>query len=502
MNLKILVMKRLIYITLLAGMLGGCSDFLSPTPQGELSEDLFFEEDEGETMAVNAIYARLREWDQEGFPWFVITELPSDNSDTGSELSDGSTARLNTVNNFTYDASVPELNNWWNGNYNGIGDCNLVLDRFGELNDRGRYTRSLAQAHFFRGFFYFNLVRAFGGVPLMLTIPQPGEYNKPRASADEVYDVIVKDLTYAAENLPTRQEWGTENSGRATKGTAEGLLAKVYLFRQDYENAFRYADSVISREEYGLHPDYRDLFNPNSYYSDEVMLADQFYWLSNRDNESQFVMWQGVRGFFGWGFLSPTESLANSYEAGDPRREATIFFSGDSVEGFQKIEFLPTTEPRANRKVIWPVSFWNANSFTKTNAHLYFLRFADVLLIYAEAANELGKTDEALAKLERVRLRARESVATGGSSTDILPKITERDKDRLRLLIWKDRRIELALEGHRFFDLIRADKVVPGYALEQLKADMPGTNFSAARNSVFLIPQTQIDISNGILQSN
>lgn len=103
--------------------------FLSPTPQGELSEDLFFEEDEGETMAVNAIYARLREWDQEGFPWFVITELPSDNSDTGSELSDGSTARLNTVNNFTYDASVPELNNWWNGNYNGIGDCNLVLDR-------------------------------------------------------------------------------------------------------------------------------------------------------------------------------------------------------------------------------------------------------------------------------------------------------------------------------------------------------------------------------------
>lgn len=107
----------------------------------------------------------------------------------------------------------------------------------------------------------------------------------------------MKDLTYAAENLPTRQEWGTENLGRVTKGTAEGLLAKVYLFRQDYENAFRYADSVISREEYDLHPDYRDLFNPNSYYSDEVMLGDQFYWLSNRDNESQFVMWQGIRGF-------------------------------------------------------------------------------------------------------------------------------------------------------------------------------------------------------------
>lgn len=495
-------MKKLIYITLLAGMFGGCSDFLNPTPQGELSEDLFFEEKEGESMAVNAMYARLREWDQEGFPWFVITELPSDNSNSGSELSDGSTARLNTVNNFTYDASLPELDNWWVGNYNGIGDCNLVLDHFGEFSNQSQYIRSVAQAHFFRGFFYFNLVRAFGGVPLMLTIPQPGEYNKPRATVEQVYDVIVKDLAYAAENLPTRQQWGTESLGRVTKGTAEGLLAKVYLFRQDYDNAFRYADSVITRGEYDLHPDYRDLFNPHSFYSDEVMLGDQFYWLSNRDNESEFVKWQGIRGFFGWGFLSPTESLANSYETGDPRREATIFFNGDVVEGYQPIEFLPTTDPRANKKVIWPVSYWNANSFTKTDAHLYFLRYADVLLIYAEAANELGKTDEALAKLETVRLRARNSVAAGTGNTGILPQITERNKERLRLLIWKERRIELALEGHRFFDLIRADKVVPGYALEQLKADMPTTNFSASRNSVFLIPQTQIDISDGVLQPN
>lgn len=495
-------MKKLVYIILMAGVFGGCDDFLSPTPQGKLTEDLFFGEDEGETMAVNAMYARLREWDQEGFPWFVINELPSDNSNTGSELSDGSTARLNTVNNFTYDATVPELNNWWNGNYNGVTDCNVVLDRFGAFSGEARYTRSLAQAHFFRGFFYFNLVKAFGGVPLMLSVPQPGEYNKPRATADAVYDVIVNDLTYAAQNLPTRQQWGSKDLGRTTKGTAEGLLAKVYLFRQDYQNAFRYADSVISRGEYDLHPDYRQLFNPNSYYSEEVMLADQFLWQSNRDSESQHVMWQGVRGFFGWGFLSPTLSLVNSYETGDPRLDATVFFSGDSVDGYQTIDFLPTTDPRANKKVIWPVSFWNANSFTKTNAHLYFLRYADVLLVYAEAANELGKTDEALAKLELVRKRARESVADGVDNTNILPEITERDKDALRLIIWKERRIELALEGHRFFDLIRADKVVPGYALQELKADIPTTNFSAARNSVFLLPQNQIDISNGVLIQN
>lgn len=495
-------MKKTYWIILLALSLGGCKDFLSPAPQGKLTEEVFFSEEEGALMGVNAIYSRLREWDQEGFPWFVICELPGDNSNTGSELSDGSTARLNTVNNFTYDASVDELNNWWVGNFNAIASCNVALESLNGLSNEDLKISCTAQARFFRGFFYFNLVKAFGGVPLMLNVPQPGEYNKPRATTEQVYNAIVEDLTYAIKHLPTRQQWGTKELGRVSKGTAEGLLAKVYLFQQDYEHAFQYADSVITRGEYDLHPNYRDLFNPNSFYSQEVMLADQFLWQDNRDNESQFVMWQGVRGFWGWGFLSPTESLVNSYEAGDPRLEATVFFSGDTVGGVGTVTFADGLDPRANHKVIWPTTYWNASSFTKTNAHLYFLRYADVLLVYAEAANELGKTPEALAKLELVRKRARESVASGVDNTNILPEISETDKARLREIIWHERRMELALEGHRFFDLIRADKVVPGYALQELKADNPNTNFSAARNSVFLIPQKQLDISQGVLTPN
>ncbi len=495
-------MKKTYWIILLTLSLGGCKDFLSPAPQGKLTEEVFFSEEEGALMGVNAIYSRLREWDQEGFPWFVICELPSDNSNTGSELSDGSTARLNTVNNFTYDASVDELNNWWVGNFNAIASCNVALESLNGLSNEDLKISCTAQARFFRGFFYFNLVKAFGGVPLMLNVPQPGEYNQPRATTEQVYKVIVEDLTYAVNHLPTRQQWGTKELGRVSKGTAEGLLAKIYLFQQDYEHAFQYADSVITRGEYDLHPNYRDLFNPNSFYSQEVMLADQFLWQDNRDNESQFVMWQGVRGFWGWGFLSPTESLVNSYEAGDPRLGATVFFSGDTVGGIGTVTFADGLEPRANHKVIWPVTYWNANSFTKTNAHLYFLRYADVLLIYAEAANELGKTTEALEKLELVRRRARESVAAGVDNTRILPEIRETDKARLREIIWHERRVELALEGHRFFDLIRADKVVPGYAFQELKADNPNTSFSAARNSVFLIPQKQLDISQGVLTPN
>jgi len=495
-------MKNFIWLIWIGLTLVGCKDFLSPDPQGKLTEEVFFSEEEGALMGINAIYSRLREWDQTGFPWFVICELPSDNSNTGSELADGSVARLNTVNNFTYNAGVDELNNWWTGNYNAIASCNVALESLEGLSDEELKVRCMAQARFFRGFFYFNLVRAFGGVPLMMDVPQPGGYNKPRATEEEVYGEIIKDLTYAAENLPTRTQWGGKELGRVTRGTARGLLAKVYLFRQNYQRAFAYADSVIREGEYDLHPDYRDLFNPNSLYSREVMLGDQFLWQDNRDNESQFVMWQGVRGYWGWGYLSPTQSLVDSYEEGDPRLPATVFFSGDSVEGGGVVNFAPALDPRANHKVIWPVSYWNANSFTKTNAHLYFLRYADVLLIYAEAANELGQTAEALDKLELVRNRARQSVTGGLDNSGILPRITETDQEKLREIIWHERRIELALEGHRFFDLIRADKVVPGYALRELRADNPETHFTAAKNSVFLIPQKQIDISQGVLQQN
>lgn len=492
-------MKRIIYTLLIAlPAFTSCSDFLNQDPQGQLTEDTFFGDAEGALMGINGIYSHLRKYDMIGMPWFVMNELPGDNSNTGSELSDGSTARLNSVNNFTYDAGVDELNNWWVGNYNAIASCNVALGSLDVLKDEAVRVRCMAQARFFRGFYYFNLVKAFGGVPLMLEVAQPGQYNKPRASEDEVYDAIIKDLTYAAENLPTRGEWGTKELGRATKGTAQGMLAKVYLFRQDYANAKKYAGFVISDGEYDLHPDYRDLFSPNSVYSNEVMLSDQVMWQESRDQNSEYATFQGVRGHFGWGYMSPTADLADSYEANDPRRAATIFFSGDSVQGKGVIDFMASLDPRANNKTIWPVSFWNSNYFEKSNVHLYFLRFADVLLIYAEAANEEGDTGGALTALERVRNRARLS----SPATGVLPEVTERDKARLREIIWNERRIELAMEGHRFADLIRADKVVPGYALQALRADNPNTSFNAARNSRFLIPQKQIDISQGVLTQN
>lgn len=496
-------MKK-IYSLILASALtfSSCTDFLDTTPQGKMTQDVFFGEEEGALMGINAIYSYLKDWNMIGFPWFGIMEVPGDNSDTGSSSSDGSWERVETLNSFTYDVYTTELNNWWTGNYAGIGACNVALDNLSALQNEELRAKCIAQARFFRGFFYFNLVRTYGGVPLILGVQKPGEYDQPCVSADAVYQQIIDDLTFASENLPTRDEWGEAERGRVTKGTAEGLLAKVYLFRYDYANAKKYAGQVIGRKEYELHFNYRDLFSPDSYYSKEVMLADQYLWGSDkaRDKASEFVKWQGARGagYGGWGFLAPSEALDKAYETGDPRREATILYDGEYFEGVGEVNMTGlNVKPRANKKTFWPKTYWNATNFTKQNCHLYFLRYADVLLIYAEACNELGDNEGALDKLEMVRSRARNS----GTNPDALPEIKETDKAKLREIIWNERRIELALEGHRFFDMIRAEREVPGYAKRMLEID-GHSKFDYKYHSTFFIPQAQIDLSQGILKQN
>ena len=511
-------MKKIAIILLFIAAFSACSeDFLDKKPLGKLSQEVFFSEEEGVEGGINAIYTMLRSWDLVGFSWFGICELPSDNSNTGSHPGDGSFARVNTFNMFTYDATTSEQNGWWTGNYKGIAYSNLVIDNINVLKDEAAKTKGLAQARFFRAFFYFNLVQAFGDVPkIMNVITDPTQYALPRSPEDEIYnEIIIPDLTYAAENLPTRSEWGAANLGRMTKGTAQGLLAKVYLFRQDYANAKKYAGDAINGGEYSLHTDYRDLFAPTleAMYSPEVMMSGQFWWgaETGRNINSEFVKWQGVRSTnaknFGWAFGAPSKELNDAYETGDPRKAATIFYSGETVDGHGQVLLDMVNAPMAYKKRIWPKSYWNTGAYGKMSCNLAFLRYADVLLIYAEASNELGNTDDALAKLEMVRKRARGNVEYV-AGTNPLPKITERDKAALRLLIWKERRIELATEGHRFFDIIRADKVVPGYANTALKTFVNGagetvtTNFDITKHSRFQIPQTQIDLTFGALTQN
>jgi len=495
---------RFIYQLILAGFFmlaaAACSeDFLDEEPLGEPSSATLFADEEGAIRATNGIYAHLRNWDVLGFPYFGIKELPSDDADVGSTPGDGSFPRLQRINTFTYDPTTGELNGYWVGTYRGINRTNQVIDNVPGIDmDENLKTRLVGEARFLRALYYFDLVRAFGEVPLIesaYTDPETAREGVPKSSEEDIYNFIIADLNAAIDALPLKSEYPGSELGRATKGAAQGLLAKVYLFRQDYENALSNAQAVIQSGEYSLFPDYREMFLPPQENGVGSLFESQIIDREDRAISNEYTKWQGVRGQFGWGFNAPTEDLSNAYEEGDPRRTATIFYSGDTLEGANEPYFLPVDQgamPRANKKTMLPLGMQPAGYPGNSPTNYIFLRYADVLLIYAEAANELGQPSEALEYLNMVRARAR------GDNPAVLPDITTTDQATLREIIWHERRVELAMEGHRFFDIIRQNDVQPGRA-EQIFHANGKTNFDIEKHGTFPVPQSQIDITEGVL---
>lgn len=353
--------------------------------------------------------------------------------------------------------------------------------------DDGLKRRLLAEAKFFRAYHYFNLVRVFGGVPLYEGLPKGSteerEYDIPRNSVEEVYQLIVSDFTEAAQDLPV--SYGAEQLGRATKGAATGLLAKVALYQKDFGQALALTEEVAGFG-YDLFPDYYELFRPANEYNVESVFEIQSTADGNCEAASQYGETQGVRGQFGFGFNSPTENLANAYEEGDVRRDATILFVGETTpEGDLITAGNDASNPtRYDQKVYMPeATFRRNNCAQNADINIKVLRFAEILLINAEANNELGNSAAALISLNRVRERAD------------LAAITVTDQVQLRDIIWRERRVELALEGDRFFDLVRQ-----GRAGEVLRAN--GAQFTDGVNEVFPIPANQISLSNGMLEQN
>jgi hypothetical protein len=246
---------------------------------------------------------------------------------------------------------------------------------------------------------------------------------------------------------------------------------------------------VISSGQYSLFPNYEALFriaNENSVES--VFEIQAKYEPGNCDvSNSQYSQVQGVRGSQGggWGFNVPTQDLVNAYEPGDPRKDATIIFRGEiTPQG----DAIPTDgdNPMYNQKSYVPFSTWiECNEGAEQNIRV--IRYAEVLLMNAEAANELGNTAQALTSLNMVRARAR------GGNDAVLPDVTTTNQDELRAKIWHERHVELAMEFDRFFDLVRQ-----GRAPEVLGPK----GFKAGVNEVWPIPQNEIDLSAGVLTQN
>ena len=428
-------------------------------------DDFFASADNIETF-INGIYKKVNgeSWWQANFQR-QINEMATDDNWAGNTEQPRpdifGIAQYNVFPGSTY------FNSFWENHYIGITRANISLDRIPEVEiNEDKKEQYLGEASFLRAFFYFDLVRNFGGVPIVSSyneILEPSINDKTRSSVEDVYSFIEGDLLEAIKKLPLKSEYSSSDLGRATKGAAQSLLAKVYLFQEKWKEAQDMAYEVIKSGEYSLEVDFADIYRVGNAHGVESIFEVEY--INNPNfNEigGQLSITNGSRGDRGWGWGSPTSDLENAFlsEGDDIRLRSTIIKHGEPVFGDSDVtEFdgkpSENKSGRANRKYYTPVGE-RPEPYQRGQIPLSYihLRLADVILIHAEAAyfNE----DETSAINSMKLIRDRVNLITNKSLTG----------DELRDAIWKERRLELALEQHRLYD-IRRQKIngVPRIAL-------------------------------------
>lgn len=446
-------------------------------------------------------YASFRTWQTSVFGFVGATSIRSDDADKGSTPADAPDQIA--MDNFSTLTPTNSLaNDLWTGYFTSIGNCNIILSQVNKDSvGTAESIKSLAsaEARFLRGYANFMLVRLFGNIPLDTAIAGVSNSNISQSTPAQVYASIEQDLQYAAANLPLT--WSSKFIGRATSGAANGMLAKVYLYQKKWGQAMAAANVVIQSGVYDLSTPYRKIFAEEGENSKESIFEIQAYADANHKEDDygcQYANVQGVRGTdwndLGWGFNVPSTQLEAAYEPGDPRKDATILYTPSPAPTEYGEVFPIEPNPRYNHKTYTnPAVRATVGDRFGWWMNVRILRYADVLLMYAEAANELGgtaNTTEALAKLNMVRARAR------NGNNAILPDVTITNQDDLRTAIQHERRVELGMEHERFFDLVRW-----GIAAQTLHA-AGKTGFIVGVHELLPIPQSQIDLSKGVLKQN
>jgi hypothetical protein len=469
-----------------------CStDFLEVKPQGQINAENYFQTADHAVWATNAVYNQLRTWDVIAFPLIAMGDIISDDATKGSFPADA--ARLTTFEDFTYGPSFPEEPRLaWRGYYQGVFRANTAIEGIQKISmNEALKNRLIGECKFLRAHYYFYLVRWFGDIPLITRPLLESEYySQPRAPKAEIYNLIIQDLKEAIAVLPEKNQYAAADMGRATKGAAQGVLAKAYLTMGDFVNAEQYALQVIQSGQYALLPQYNRIFLPEGENSSESVFEVQATALEGSFNgATAWNMIQGVRGTpnLGWGFNNPSSDLIAAYESGDPRRDATILYVGEVLpDGSAIVQDNPDMlNERYNQKA-WTPRHPGLQDNGPSNIRI--LRYADVLLIAAEALNENNKAAEALVYINLVRDRAR-----GTRPMTVLPRLTITDKNLLRQAIWRERRVELAMEQQRWFDLVRTG---------QAAVKLGPSGFVTGKHELMPIPQSEIDLSAGTLTQN
>lgn len=472
-------MKKIFLTISLFTLFAGCSDdFVDIKDEGQLDATQFFQTQEDAMQATNAVYSFLRSWENSAFPAQFVLGVPGDDVEKGSNPGDAS--YINAYDNFSFTVADEGVRGYWIGQWQAINRANQVMTNVPNINmDATLKNRLLAETRMLRAYFYFNLLKIYGGVPIFDGLPEDKNYNIPRNSTNEVYNFIIADLTAAADVLPASYPAG--ELGRVTKGAALGLLSKVYLYKKDWQKAYDTSNQVMGMG-YALESDFNKVFRIAGEFGPESVFEVNCG-CSAGFGGSQYAQVQGVRDQFGWGFFVPTASLMAAFEPGDIRKELSILREGEvTIEG----DLIKKGDPNAgnewNQKAYLPSSLNNnvCGDYGSVQ-NLRILRFAEILLINAEAANELGNSAAAATSLNKVRTRAALANTTASSQT------------ALRAAIWHERRVELAMEMDRFTDLVRTG---------QAATVLGSLGFIAGKNELFPIPLQAISDSDGILTQN
>lgn len=561
-------MKQLLAILTLFGSLTftSCEDFLTEKVRGQQNLDTYFTTADECEAYITGCYQDITcgGWWNINTVW-LLSEMCSDDAWMGNTTQSQSDY-ISLAHYQGNGASNGPISNFWQYRYKGILRCNVAIDRISnaELEDKELQARLVAEARFLRGYFYFELARNFGGVPLITEFKMPEEIQGiTRASLENTYKFIEEDLIAAAEVLPKRSEYADADMGRATSGAALGLLGKVYLYQEKWTEARDVLQKLIPESgytgedaqttEYDLLPNFGDVWDKDFDNSVESLFEVQYEYHATLAVGGSLSTVTGARSCGaalgdGWAWCQPTANLEAAYSEDDERREWTIIktgcteIKGETEENFTKIlndnkeisvydDCVEKYNLPANSLVIDPSGHKSGRIIRKyylplnDRPEVYntdksplnhrILRYADVLLMYAEACNELSDDTHAQAALNRVRNRA------GLSPVSVTG-------NELRHAIRNERRLELAFEQNRLYDIRRwkddnGKPVIANLmgengsfvkwntdpatrdAMEwdnQGEASDKGKSFREDRDLLFPIPLYEVTMSNGSIEQN
>ena len=489
---------RVILLAVLAIMAcWACKDLLEEDPQDQIFVENFFQTENDAIAAVNSIYAILNSTSSAPTfggayhsSYWVTAGLASDEME--NRLAGA--VELDQLSTFTHRPVNSNLYDFWILAYKGISNANFALDGIPSIRmDEAVKNRYLGEARFLRGMLYFDLVRWFGDIPLITSLNS--DLRPARTPAAGVYAQIISDLSFAAANLPASYP-PNDGLGRATSGSATGLLAKVYLTIGEWQQCIDQCNLIINSGRYGLYQDFAEAFRIPNENGKETLFSIGFgtannsisFWEVGQFNVRLLPrkLSGAISGVNAQGWQVSNQHLYDSFDPSDRRRQVTMLTEIQNTDGSVTI-----VEPHIQK-------YWdkvNEPLAGNTDHDFPYLRYSDILLMKAEALNELnqGPVAEAYDAVNQVRRRAR---FNGSVELPILPDLQGLSYQAFKDALLLERRHEFVAEGQRWFDLVRFGKLQ-----ELVPLAKPGVQPEPFHN-LFPVPQTEIDLNQNLLPQN